>query len=346
MPNTKLRYSSILFCLLCVLTLTVMSVVGCKSSTESSTGATLIWQQIADPNDSTIISFAPSGTTIYALTSAGAVFRSTTDGDAWVNVSPDHIFGIACNGTSIFAAGQQTGVLRSTDNGDTWKLVLGLSNNLTPPTLAANGATIFAGMSKKPYGLSIFRSDDNGDTWAEADSGLSSYQGVVTFGINTNAIFAETYPSSAKLYRSTNNGTAWSQIDTSEPSFYGVTAFTVSGNTVFVARNVNLLTGAIIDRSEDDGSTWVHTAKSPGFYGSDHVSAIAVHGKQIFAAWAPIIYEYADQTLGVYYSQDLGDSWTQSDIGLKDSAVTALGINRTILFAGTQSGKIFRASIP
>ena len=76
----------------------------------------------------------------------------------------------------IFAATWGSGVFRSTDNGENW---IEVNVGITEPyiiSLAINASgDIFAGAD---FGGGVFRSTNNGDSWTPVDNGLTTSNNV------------------------------------------------------------------------------------------------------------------------------------------------------------------------
>jgi len=95
------------------------------------------WTPIG-PGGGTVLAFAvtPDGSTLYAGTSGGGVFRSTNGGDSWTAVNTGlmypYVYALAIRPdtpTTMYAGTYSGGVFRSTDGGDSWTaLKTGLTN--------------------------------------------------------------------------------------------------------------------------------------------------------------------------------------------------------------------------
>src|SRR5688572_10481036 len=116
------------------------------------------------------VSFAVSGTTLFAGTFGGGVFLSTNDGIDWTEASAGvtnrTVLALAASGSNLFA-GTKGGVFRSSDNGTSWSAVnTGLTNSLVS-SLAVSGTNLFAGT----YGGGVFLSGDDGESWTAVGEG-------------------------------------------------------------------------------------------------------------------------------------------------------------------------------
>src|SRR5947199_10735603 len=114
--------------------LTITGSVGCgksKKLTGPPSGGSGGWMQTSGPEGGRVRALEVSGTSLFAGTYFGGVFRTTNNGASWTAVNNGltamdvHI--LAVSGTSLFA-GTNGGVFRTTDNGASWTAV---NNGLT-----------------------------------------------------------------------------------------------------------------------------------------------------------------------------------------------------------------------
>lgn len=73
------------------------------------------------------------------------------------------------------------------------------------------------------------------------------------------------------------------------------------------------------------------------------VTTFAVMGSRILAGTGGNYYNQAPGS-GIFISNDSGLTWAQSNAGLTDTTVYALGVSRTYVLASTASGNLFRSS--
>jgi len=114
------------------------------------------WIQTNGPGGGIVLSFAVSGTNLFAGT-GGGVFLSTNNGTSWTEVNsgltnPD-VLALAVSGTNLLAGTNGGGVFLSTNNGTSWTEV---NSGLTTPhvkALAVSGTNLFAGT----YGGGVWR---------------------------------------------------------------------------------------------------------------------------------------------------------------------------------------------
>ena len=121
------------------------------------------------PDRSLFVSFIVfgSGNDVYMGNSTGQIFKSTDDGDTWIELTtpvPNTTvltIGVSNAGT-IFAGTQLNGVFRSTDAGTTWVEVsngLGQYFIITSFLFQPNGDVLLSAFD------GVFRSSNNGDAW-------------------------------------------------------------------------------------------------------------------------------------------------------------------------------------
>jgi len=127
------------------------------------------WSQIY-PGSQSIFSFAEMGSSLFAASSFGLVFRSTDDGAHWkiVNI-PDvksYVLSLAVIGTNLFA-GTQEGAFVSSDEGATWKAINTGFTNLNVDNLLVVSTNLFATTLD-----GVFLTKDNGAHWANMSTGL------------------------------------------------------------------------------------------------------------------------------------------------------------------------------
>lgn len=261
----------------------------------------------------TIVSLTRSGTTLFAGTSDGRLFRYTGVGP-WTlsGLTATNIYAVEAFGDTLFAS-TNTGVFRSTDMGTTWANVLSYIN--TVQSFIVIGPRLFAGSLN-----GIWYSDDMGDSFQSVgfwDSGLKSYQ-ITTLLAAGGYIFAGTLDYG--VFSSADNGLTWSEsadgmgrpplavLGGAGQTFYGASAYGVQV-------------------SHDWGSTWTSstTGIPPGLF----VNYLSVLGTTLFVSM------YANN---IYVSYDEGTTWIPNN-----TAITAASISRFVtagprLFVGSNNG--------
>jgi photosystem II stability/assembly factor-like uncharacterized protein len=135
---------------------------------------------------------------LLAGTQIGKAFRSTDNGESWVDLNAyprGTIMSIAVNSVNHIFLGC-SGVQRSTDDGKTW-VKTGLSNTLIDCICISTAGHVFA--SSDDYG--VYRSTDNGTNWTDVSSGLPHRPvpalAIVLAGISMLALLTAVAASSA-----------------------------------------------------------------------------------------------------------------------------------------------------
>ena len=255
----------------------------------------------------------------YAVTEGGDLYKSVDAGASWSSVASNLAM-------SVRAAAGIGG------------RVVALSvDPLTAATLYADVSVVDSGgYGVFPY---LYKSTDAGATW----TGLDIYADLLAIDrVNPQILYARASAVSGALaLKSTDGGHSWMPL-----SFPGhpltvsdLEIDPVTSTTVYaVARYLSGAAGedvmAVVYRSTDSGTTWTPLdvpSSSLVFTTIDPVTPTTV-----YAAGS-----------GVYKSTDGGRSWAQSDVGLSDSAVSALVIDPaapTTLYAGTRGHGVFRST--
>jgi len=265
------------------------------------------WTQVDGLYGGEVLSLAVSGSTYFAGTNSGGVFRSTMNNGKWTvaGLATHQVNALAVNGTTIFAGTFDKGVFRSTDDGETWTTT-GLKSQ-TVFSLAVSGTTIFAGT----YSSGIYRSTDNGNVWTEVNMGLKN-KTVYALAVNGTSLYAGT--DGGGVFRSIDNAESWTEINTGLTR-KTVKSFAFSGTTLFAGIN----NGGVF-RTTDDGANWTDVGLM-----NTTVWSLAQIGSKIVAG----------TNNGGYTSIDNGGNWIKLDVAaLPNKPVRALTVNGATLYAG------------
>jgi photosystem II stability/assembly factor-like uncharacterized protein len=334
-------------------------------SSHAQTQPDMVWEQTSGPEGPSVVSFAVSGTNIFAETFPGGILRSTDNGASWTPVVSTGLridftnqyftlnrpfsSRILASGDNLFMITSK-GVLRSTNNGtSSWTAVnLGLTNILG---LAASGSTLFALTS-----TGIFRSTDNGNSWIPSNIRLTNTS-IIFLDVSGNTVFAGA--SNGTVFRSTDDGVSWTAVSSGLGAGTTVESFAVSGGILFAGTSKGIF------RSTDNGTSW--TAVNSGLRNT-FIFNLAVYGNTIFTitangydpallyrsmdngtSWIPLPLQtdykihsaiavigstiLVGSSNGISRSTDNGNTWTSANTGLRSSSVYSLGVSGNSLFA-------------
>lgn len=281
------------------------------------------------------VSYAFTGSAIFASGVTGLVFKSTDNGDTWTEVtngmSNPAAITLTASGNKIYAGcyvGQlyyptspgDGGIYVSQDEGAHWTS-LGMKG-YTVETIAISGNRIIAGTLQ----AGIFISDDGGLTWNSSNNGLVRLP-VSTIAQNGSDLFV-----SCKLdydygmnnllctMRSPDHGMSWVIADSGMT--YPLANIIVSGGSYVLAGGYDVCI------SRNNGHTW-HSVFNPGYT----INALVISGSHIFTG---------TNGGGIFLSDDEGVNWHSVNNGLENSTVLSMIIKGNALFAGTASG-VFRS---
>ncbi len=250
----------------------------------------------------------------------GGVFRSTDDGYTWVSenagLTLPLVSALAINDSGIYASTltDYGGVFRSTDDGSSWSLTQLRGRQIY--CLAANDSLLMAGgPAGGSYTGGLFISTSNGASWSTSINS-SEESGINYVAIGDTNLFA-TDIGGHGLYLSADGGENWTI-----PNNGGFSSIAIIGRKVLAAAFFN----SIGYLSTDNGRTWTQTA-TPG-----DVYALTVSGDTIYSA--------TDH--GIYGSTDNGESWGNLGATLQNTWFRSIAVHDGYLFAGTETGRIWR----
>jgi hypothetical protein len=280
-----------------------------------STDGAMSWSPVNSGLPGSSIPDAPvidpqNSNTLYVTTpisgsGTGSVFKSTDGGSSWVDTGFTGFRGVNLvidpedSGTLYTVSSD--GIVKSTDGGGNWSVVLpGATSPYTwwvavtrgqggrrPSKGARNpGSAVYAGTGWR----GIFKSSDGGSTWAAANSGLFANY-FYTLAIdpqNPRTLYGGV--ASAGLLKSTDGAASWSTTPF-KSDFTTLTFDPRNQGTVYT------LAGGV-EKSIDDGQTWVQLPLDPYLAGS----------------YGPIVIDMQNPDTiysGLLRSSDAGASWVQ-----------------------------------
>jgi len=162
---------------------------------------------------SDVRAFAANSTDVFSGTTNGVYRTSATGPINWVKVLDNvSCFALYTQGSTVFAGTMGGGVYRSTDNGNSWTQVNNGLTMLHVYAITANSNYVFAGTyhNGNISGQGVFRSADNGQTWTAVNNGMSSTTTIMALAVKDNFVFAGT--NGQGVYRSSDNGDNWTNV--------------------------------------------------------------------------------------------------------------------------------------
>lgn len=273
-----------------------------------------------------------SGIRLLAGTNDGA-YRSTNSGATWTqtigwNKQQVTSFFTASDGT-LFATTWGGGVFRSSNDGASWIA----SNQGLPPinykarAMAQCGSRLFVGTS-----MGLCFSDDNGTTWDVTIGVPFDVRSLLVLG---STVFAGTLNNG--ILRSPDMGVTWEFANNGlPPDARYVLSFTVGYQNlsdtlaIFAATS----TGGIV-RSTDNGATWSSLSMT-----GQTIQCLLSNGDADYEMYA------GTKGNGIFQSRNkIPSIWSQANQGLESLDVISLAISNILLFAGTNDGSVWLASM-
>ncbi len=265
-------------------------------------------------------------TPTYEFKYYSGLYKSTDDGNSWSEIktqfSPFEIYALYINkaGHILVGTNHQGRIYRSTDNGVTWE------NNNTGYNTGecwafgeSNDSVVFAGNGEGE----VYRSTNYGNSW-EFSSNLMA---LVFATDSNNTVYCGTYTG---LFKTTNNGIAWLRdslflnrsvssilIDTNN-NIYISTGYYDNGNGVYYSTN--------------GGLNWTHLGLA-----NKVVLSLAFDLRGNLYA--------GTKKDGLFKTTDMGQIWTQHQIGIEGIEVFRLKItNNGYIFIGSENEGVYRST--
>jgi photosystem II stability/assembly factor-like uncharacterized protein len=266
------------------------------------------------PNLDGVNALCANNSFIFLGTGGQGIFRSTDNGDTWVDINNGisnwYYFSLLSNNDSLFA-GSFGHVVFSTNNGDTWSdLQIGLGLNDCIYSLARKGQSLYAGVKQK----GIYVSQIGSTNWIVKNNGLHANPTVNDIIFLGNDIYAAT---DKGVYKSSDNASSWNLTSSGLPLNTEVNKLFFYNFVLFAGT----ATGAY--KSNDLGNTWMET--SNGLPGSSNIRCFSVLNDSV----------YIGTYSSVFVSTNLGNNWTIFNSGLPGTiAIFASTIFNNYLYVG------------
>ena len=264
--------------------------------------------------------------TIFVGDDNGAIHKSTDNGLSWSFLTQTDGADVSSlvmdNDENIYAGTIWGGAYRS-NNGETWEPI---NNGLDDPdvrTLALDhDGNLYAGTFS-----AISKSTDKGDTWTTCFSQEQSVQCSTIVVNSRNMLFAGTIAFGA--LRSTNNGQTWTQI---------YNGMKLAVDHIFINNQDELFAvtaGSDLYKSTNDGNNWSLVKANMGIS-----NIFLLSDKDILAS-----VDRNHEDIGVYLSNDKGQTWNLVEDGLNENYVYSFDKNTDgYVYAATSSG-VFRSTV-
>jgi photosystem II stability/assembly factor-like uncharacterized protein len=326
------------------------------------------WQQTNGPYGGQVTAFAVNGSTLFAATGRGGVYRSTDYGEHWTTVNTGltsyQIFAFAASGSNLVAQ-TGSGVYRSTDNGEHWnRAESGLPAGAFVQTLVVNGTEFYA----MPYGMGVYRSTDGGVSWSTCNSRLpdSLLIGLTVVGTDLIAVTGGAVTGYVETFRSSDSGASWTPLQVDSDSVRMGAIATIGNYLIASVSDKGVL------RSSDNGSTWQKVGTG---LPAQWISRFVVSGGTLFGLGSNGIYRSVDSgatwklvgtelnniglwtiatidtdlfvgtNVGAYRIGENDTEWTEINEGMKGASVKALAFDGAAMFAaGTKQHTVFRST--
>ena len=191
--------------------------------------------------------------------------QQNINGWYWLNGQPQSItlnWVKILNSSTFLAAGNNGVFMKSTDGGDSWVINSqagamqaaslnygGTQNILTAWFFDANTGLV-GGSSASAFGDAIGRTTDGGLTFNRISLGLTGYQVLGFYFINSNTGYA-CGNTATKVMKTTDAGMSWNEVPNTPSNTYN-SVFAFDENNIFAVTN----SGRRLAKTTDAGTTW------------------------------------------------------------------------------------------
>ena len=302
------------------------------------TAGDLVWEETIGPFGGKVNQLLVVDGTLYAATAAG-IWRTVDKGNTWLGeLNSYSVNSVAAMNSTLYVATGSQKMFSSDDGGVTWMELsrAGLNTGEYGRTYLGNlyaldGALFVSSSTDNETVQTLYRSDDGGQSWVRA--GLyNSVKCEEAFGF----LYAGT---ATNMYRSVDGGKTWVQLASEEIG--AAVDFAVVGSKLYIATgarwigSTQILGGMHV--SETRGNSWERILPNASM-AAINATSVAVYGNSLYVGTS-----YFNGTPGILRSDDGGETWESVNTGLPDLVIPDLAVSGGILFAGTNSGSVFRA---
>lgn len=287
-----------------------------------------VWKKTNGPAGGGTTAFVSSGTSLFAGTWGGGVYRSRDDGATWMGMRQGlpgslEVADLAVAGGGVFVGTSNAGVFRSVDDGATWTAMNSGLPDLEVLQLISRDDDLLV-LIGSLLGADLYISRDQGASWDAIPSPtpltVIAAAGPVILG---NSAFA------IGIYRTSDDGATWELLSGNGLTTNILDEFVVSGTTIYGA--LTAYSPGSVFMTSDFGDSW--TELDVGIP-TGYVEGLGIHGS--------VLYVISGPTDLLFRSLDFGATWEAVDgIGLETGQgrlINRIGSHGAFTYAGTEKG--------
>jgi photosystem II stability/assembly factor-like uncharacterized protein len=349
--NRVVKYNNVVACLTSNLSLEFHDT---KLVISTNYGET--WSPVKEMDSNFTSAIAVSSTTLYALATDKVLYRSVDNGKTFLaakDVEKNVERGVVALGNMVIANKSLTCSIVSNDHGDTWSITRSGPRKCTVRSMIVRNGKVLV-VSNDAH---LYLGSRKGMLWEYIPLTTSSRASCAV--VKDDSILVGTLGSG--LYRTTNNGTTWSSIQ-ERVSDQFINCLHNGGSTIYAgssgvmqsndfgatwqARNINLPQKGVYALAKSDTTLYAGVFGNSVYSGG--INSSAWYSNAIMPADANI-WCLTESNSAMYAGSDYGNVYrkAKTEIDWKSigpattQSITALLAHSSLLFAGTDAGKIF-----
>ncbi|MCF7569227.1 T9SS type B sorting domain-containing protein [Sabulilitoribacter arenilitoris] len=326
------------------------------------------WVHTGGPYGGYTNELVEAGTFLVLNTGNGGIYRSANNGDTWEWSS----YGLPCNyGVTalvenegiLYAAIGVNGIYKSLNNGLSWSPTnIGIEDK-TFYSLFVIGDNIYAGNSEG----GVYFSPNSGESWLNKSNGISDFR-AQTFEVFNSKVYigGATFSLSPSrvLYETSDGGDTWTNVSVPNIGSNGISSMVVKNNILYVGndntvyKSTDLLSwnnttinsnATIVNMGATATAVYATTSFGRYFYSEDDGVTWNLIQNINDNTFANHLYFSADKIImstyrGLYKSTNMGQSWSESNVGIAAQQIESLNYNSNYLFAGTDNQGVYRTA--